>query len=252
MMNGTYRLVLLTLAGCLVAMPATSHAQAPDWLARSPELSGYMMIGGAALDLDGLNGALAGRGFGEVSGNTFVMGGGAHVQFGRWLLGGEGFGLFPRDTDTAAGDWRARVSGGGGVVNVGYAILRLGGTTIYPLVGIGVGALTLEMTERTSPTFDEVIANPGRGSTLNQVAMLVQPAVGFDHFIPVAVAGDRRAGVVVGVRVGYTFSPVTSAWYLDTTRLPGGVDQGIEGAFVRVTIGGGTRAPAGRADTDSR
>jgi hypothetical protein len=228
--------VALALAG---AGAGAALAQAPG--VTGPETRFYLMVGGGAFDLDGLNGALAGGGFDEVSGNTVSVGGGGHVVLGRWIVGGEGFGLMPRESDTSAGDWRARVSGGGGVVNLGYSVLRKGGTSVYPLIGVGAGALTVEMSERSTPTFDQVISNPARGSTVTQVTMLVQPAVGIDHFVPVGTTDGLVAGFVVGVRAGYTFAPMTSDWYLDTMRLPGGPKQGMEGAFVRVTIGGGTR-----------
>jgi hypothetical protein len=206
-----------------------------------PESQGYMLIGGVSLDMDGLNTSLGARGFGELEGEMLSIGGGGHVLFGRWILGAEGFGLLPREAENAAGSWRARVSGGGGVVNAGYAVVRTERTSIYPMLGLGGGALTLELNEIGTPTFDDVLDDPRRGSTLNRVLMIVQPAVGIDHFIPAGEVDGMLAGAVVGVRVGYTFSPFTSDWYLDTARLAGSPDQGMEGAFIRVVIGGGSR-----------
>lgn len=239
-MNTSMRLVAVA-ATLTAAISGTAPALAQNSGVAGPEARAYVMIGGVGFDLDGLNGALAGRGFDEVSGNMVSVGGGGHAVLGRWILGGEGFGLMPRESHTPTGDWRARVSGGGGVVNLGYTVVRVGGTSVYPLIGVGAGALTLEMAERSTPTFDQVMADPARGSTLTQVTMLVQPAIGIDHFVPVGTADGVLAGFVVGVRAGYTFAPTTSDWYLDTMRLPGGPKQGMEGAFIRVVIGGGTR-----------
>jgi len=238
----THRKLGLTLATLALAVTATAAAaQEPATAGVKPEVRGYLLIGGVGLDLDGINGSLGAQGFSEIGGETFSMGGGGHVLLGRWLLGAEGFGLFPRESDTPGGEWQARISGGGGLVNVGYTVVRAGGTSVYPMLGIGAGGLTLQMTEQGRPTFDDVMASPGRGSTLTRVAMLVQPAVGLDHLVRVREVDGMLAGVVVGVRAGYTFSPVTSPWYLDTMRLAGSPDQGMEGAFVRVMIGGGTR-----------
>jgi len=206
-----------------------------------PESQGYMLIGGVSLDMDGLNSSLGAQGFGNLEGEMLSIGGGGHVLFGRWLLGAEGFGLFPREAENNAGDWRARVSGGGGVVNVGYAVVRTEQTSIYPMLGLGGGGLTLELNETGTPTFDEVLTDPRRGSTLNRVLMIVQPAVGLDHFIPAGEVDGMLAGALVGLRIGYTFTPFTSDWYLDTARLAGSPDQGMEGAFIRVVIGGGSR-----------
>lgn len=241
MMNTNMRLIAAAATLAIVAFGARP-ALAQNTGFTGPEVRGYLMVGGVGFDLDGLNVALRGRGFEEVSGNMVSIGGGGHVLLGRWIVGGEGFGLMPRESDTQSGDWRARVSGGGGVVNLGYTVIRVGGTSVYPLIGVGAGALSLEMSERSSPTFDQVMANPGRGSSLTQVTMLVQPAIGLDHFVPVGNADGVLAGFVVGIRAGYTFAPTTSDWYLDTMRIPGGPTQGMEGAFLRVVIGGGARS----------
>jgi opacity protein-like surface antigen len=248
MTNRSSGLTLLMLTLVTLALAATAiatSAQTPTAPRMQPEAQGYLLIGGIGLDLDGINRSLGAQGFGEIGGEMFSMGGGGHVLLGRWVLGAEGFGLFPREADTPGGDWRARFTGGGGLVNVGYSVVRTGGTSIYPLLGMGVGALTLQLTEQSSPTFDDVLNNPGRGSTLNRVVMLVQPAIGLDHFVPLREVEGMIAGMVVGVRAGYTFTPVTSRWYLDTMRLAGSPDQGMDGAFVRVMIGGGSRRPAG-------
>lgn len=236
------RLMGLPLAALAMALgAATASAQAPGL---RPDAQGYLLAGGMRVDLDGLNGALAGRAFDEVASDMATMGGGGHITLGRWVLGGEGFGLLPREADNAARTWRARVTGGGGVLNVGYLVVRSGGTSLYPLAGIGVGAVALQMVERSNPTFEDVIANPGRESTMTQVVMLLQPALALDHFITVRNVEGVNAGVLLGIRAGYTFTPATSDFYLDQTRLPGGPDQGLQGPFVRVVIGGGTRRPA--------
>jgi len=237
-------LAALVMAIGATASPAQGQAQSTAPGLR-PDAQGYLLAGGMRVDLDGLNAALGARGFEELASDMATVGGGGHVTLGRWVLGGEGVGLVPRESDNAGRTWRARVSGGSGVFNVGYLVVRSGGTSLYPLAGIGAGAVVLQMVERSSPTFDDVIDNPGRESTITQVVMLLQPALALDHFVPVRRVDGVDAGVLVGIRAGYTFTPVTSDFYLDQVRLPGGPEQGMEGPFVRVVIGGGTRRPAG-------
>jgi hypothetical protein len=230
------------LATALVCSAAADLAEAQA--ARRhvlPEARGYFTIGGVDLDLAALNESLARRYFEELDGTMLSLGGGGHVFLGHWLLGFEGFGLVPRAADTAARDWRARLTGGAALLNVGYAVARTGGTSVYPMVGLGGGGWMLELTQRAAPTFDDIIANPARGSSLTQMAMLVQPALGVDHFVAVGAPG-LRGGLILGLRAGYTFSPFTSDWFLDTIPLPGGPGQGMEGPFVRFVIGGGTRS----------
>lgn len=240
MMDNNGRITVMAAALTLVLTAGAAEAQVTGD-PPPPESQGYMLIGGMSLDMDGLNRSLGAQGFGDLEGETLSIGAGGHVLFGRWVLGAEGFGLFPREAEAAGGDWIARVSGGGGVVNTGYAVLRTRQTSVYPMLGLGAGALTLELSESGTPTFDQVLADPRRGSTLNRVLMIVQPAVGLDHFVPAGEVDGMLAGVLLGVRIGYTFTPLTSDWYLDTARLAGSPEQGMEGAFIRIVIGGGSR-----------
>jgi hypothetical protein len=239
-MMGTRRLAVL--AGLLaLTAGACPQAEAQDVRLPRPFGQAYLLVGGVSLDLSGINASLGGQGYEPIGEETASLGGGAHTLLGRWLLGLEGFGYLPREADRAPGDWRARLSGGGGVFNVGYTVARLGGTSVYPVLGVGGGALTLQMMQRGSPRFDEVLANPGRRSTLHRTALIVQPALGMDHFIPVGAPVGARTGVVVGVRGGYAFTPFTSGWYLHMDRLAASPEQGMEGPFLRVLVGAGHR-----------
>jgi hypothetical protein len=243
-MSGSNRTVVIAAAALALMWVADAHAQASEIHRHLPEVRGYALVGAVSHDLGGINTALAGQEFESLDETVASLGGGIHVLLGRWIVGAEGFGLFPRESTRAGDAWRARLMGGGGVFNVGYVMVQAGGVTLYPIVGIGGGGLTLQMEDRSFPTFDEVLADPGRSSIMTTMSMIVQPAIGVDHLIPFGREVEGVVpGLLLGIRFGYTFTPLNSDWYRHRSRIPGGPSQGMEGGFVRIMIGGGHRPP---------
>ena len=113
----------------------------------------------------------------EVGGST---GGGGHgVDASGLVTGGEGHSAF---SDGAAGGY--------GFFNIGYAVLRRERLLVYPLLGIGGGAMARDS--------DSTVSS----------ALLLNPGVGADLLIPLTPG----AGLVVGLRAGYTFSVWSDEW----------------------------------------
>lgn len=104
---------------------------------------------------------------------VYSAGGGGHSITNRWILGGEGHSCFGSDN-----------AGGYGFFNLGYLLLREDFILVYPLIGLGGGAMTSAI-----------------GSEVSKCALL-NPAVCADFLIPV----KNRSGILLGLRGGYTFT----------------------------------------------
>ena len=119
---------------------------------------------------------------------VYSAGGGGHTITNRWLLGGEGHSSFGPDN-----------AGGYGFLNLGYLLLRRDFILVYPLLGLGGGAMTRE-------------ADP----SVSKCALL-NPAVELDFLIPV----KNESGILVGLRAGYTFTVYsnTFSWSMPHIRL---------------------------------
>ena len=155
------------------------------------------------LELDELNQRLALYGV-EAFDEAFVtLGGGGHVEIGRIMLGGGGHGLLGQEQ--ISGGFERELSGGFEFFDAGVMFVRESNWRAYVLVGLGGGGYELETNERSLPTFDDVMADPTRGSELSVGGFLVQGALGGDYIARFSRGDDH--GISLGIRAGFTYAP---------------------------------------------
>jgi len=201
---------------------------------------GYFMIGWSALDLQRLNDALAPSGYPHFSEDFLSLGGGGHAILGWLVIGGQGHAYISQEHDAAltGGNYRTSVSAGSGFIDLGFVLWSREDFLLTPLVGLGGGGLTLDIRELSSPTFSDVLTQPGRRSTLNTGGFLVD--LGFSlNWIVNRGHGPHHGGPSIGLRAGWVLSPIDGHWQLHEQDVAGGPELGIDGPYVRFMIGGG-------------
>lgn len=224
----------------LASAPTVLLAQQPD--APAPEEGrGFFMMGLHGINVDELNDQLIGAGYPTFSSTMFTLGGGGFGIRGSFLIGGEGHGLLGSDETTADGVFRTRLAGGYGMLNLGYDLFPGEPGSIYPLVGIGAGAMSLRIIEREALQFEDLLENPLRGVEASRVSFLLMFGLGGDYlFVPPGTPEDA-GGLAVGVRVGYVAALGQTSWNTEVGDVAGGPKLSPSGAFVRFQIGGGSR-----------
>jgi len=107
-------------------------------------------------------------------------------------------------------------------------------------MGCWGGALGIKIAERSVPTFEDVLASPGRSSSLSMGMFLMDASIEANYRIDVANEEEgRRGGFLVGLQVGYAFAPGETSWRLDEINgVAAGPQFQIEGLHVRVSLGG--------------
>jgi hypothetical protein len=218
----TAMLALLVLLGVTGPLHAQSGGQ------------GYFGIGVQTVEIEELNERLLGLGYPEFDRTMLSIGGGGYAVRGRTLMiGGEGYGLYSGETTVGGRD--VRLTGGYGLFQVGYLYDTGAGLELFPTAGFGAGGLALSLgPSGTGDDFDDVVTDPNREATLHQGSLLLSVGFGGHYRF-----GAGSGGPTLGLHAGYTFQPYTSNWRLGGNSLADGPDVGIEGLFVRVTIGGG-------------
>jgi hypothetical protein len=200
---------------------------------------GFFQVGLLRLDLDDLNSDLTGAGYPSFDRDALTLGGGGYGSHGRLLIGGEGHAILGGDKTTTDGARRLSLGGGYGLFRVGYVAVSRGGLDVFPLLGIGGGAMSISIAERSAPTFDEVLTDPERAANLSTGMFLMDLALGANYRIAVSGEDDDPGGFLIGVQVGYTFAPGSSSWTLDeVNNVAGGPELQIEGPYVRLSLGG--------------
>lgn len=210
---------------------------------------GFFSLGWQRLDLGDLNPRLQAAGYPSFSEDFLALGGSGYTVRQRVIIGGEGHGLLGPAEITADGEFRTRISGGYGMFNLGYALVSGPRAALFPAVGVGAGGVVLEILDRAAPSFDDLLLNPGRGVRITTGGLLLDTSAGLTYRLTERTTRRRggTGGLAVGVRAGYTFAPFTTQWRTDLGNdVAGGPDVPIQGAYVRVMLGGWGERPLRR------
>jgi hypothetical protein len=237
-MINTLKTVVTVL--CISTVGFSSGIAAADDPNEMHEVRGYFMIGSAPLDLDPINDRLAGKGFTEISDKFISVGGGMFMrEHERFLFGVEGHLLLADENTSMVGgkQYASTAVAGYGFLNTGYLVYAGDRFDLYPVFGIGLGGMGLKLGQAS---FDDILDNPQSPAYLTTYSFLLNVALGADYKIK--LPGNNHDGFFsVGVRGGYAFAPFDSGWNMEDWgySLSGDPEGGIEGPYVRFTIGGG-------------
>lgn len=217
------------------ASPASSQDGGESEIGRGFFQAGYM-----GLDLNGLNKSLSDASYPSLDSNFVTLGGAGYGNQGRFLIGGEGHAILGSEKTTSDGSFEISAGGGYGLFRIGYMAYSRANLDVFPTIGIGGGSMSVSIKERSAPTFDQVLENPSRSSELSNGMFLLDLSLAANYRIPVPIDdGEGEGGPLLGLQVGYTFSPGNPSWELDgLNKVAGGPSLQIEGAYIRVSLGG--------------
>jgi len=140
------------------------------------------------------------------------------------------------------------LSGGYGLATVGYLAVARSGWQVYPQVGVGLGGVSVEIGSADGANFDDVLDAPNREARLNRGQLLASLAL---HATYTLGAPEGASGFRIGLQVGYLFAPAHGDWTMGGHTLPGGPEAGLDGAFFRLLLGGGSLVQGGPSCQES-
>jgi hypothetical protein len=211
------------------------------------EGSGGFLLGVALIDLSSLNDRLEQNGYTRLSGPFTFMGGEGHgVMDSGFVVGVRGAAIFGPDGD-GPGGMSTSMGGGFGMLDLGFALVRTRPALLTLTAGIGGYGMSLDIQDDQSARFDDVLADPRRGTSLGRGGLLVGLTLGFDGRVPVGEAEEGQQGFfTLGGRLGALYGPAFGDW-----DLPGGGNAssgpgfGLTGGFAALVIGFGGRPTEG-------
>lgn len=230
-------LIVVTLVSIFFADNSRGQEKAPT--AEEEAGMGYSMLGMSIIDIKDLNARLESKGYSEISDNFFSVGGGGHgIINNRLIIGGEGHALLGEEV--TSGNYKNSITIGYGFFNLGYVVYSIKDLRVYPLLGLGGGGMNFKIAEKvTSLSFDDVLDNPKRSVELSTGGFLLNLAFGLDYLLKLAEDEKGKAGLILGLRAGYTFSPFKGGWQMDEIEISDAPEIGITGPYIRLMIGGG-------------
>lgn len=231
----------------LAVLSTGAGAQVTD---RNPIQAGHgaFQVGYMKLDLSEFNAALTANGLPAADDGFLTLGGAALGGPGRWMFGGEGQALVGKSKTTTSGLYQVSMNGGYGMFRIAYNLLDNPSADLYPWIGIGGGGMQLNIRRRSAPTFNDVLATPGRSSTMTQAGFMLGASLTANYRISLPVKeADRTGGLLLGATAGYVINPARSGWKLDNINtVAGGPDAKLEGWYARFSLGGWGRGPRRR------
>lgn len=200
---------------------------------------GYFMFGQSILNIENFNAALRNNGYNTISDSFVSFGGGGKAVINNIVIGGEGHGLVGKEEDIGNG-YKASISGGYGFFNMGYVVFNIEDLHIYPLLGIGGGGISVKISEISLPSFSDILNNPKRGVELSTGGLILSLSLCTEYLLSLGDRGysNKKGGILLGLRLGYTWS-ANYNWTLDGSNIPGAPNVGINGYFVRFSLGFG-------------
>ncbi len=193
----------------------------------------YVVGGYAQVQLDEMNARLAGldEPYSPVGEDLVLLGGGLHGRINRFILGVEVVTMHSIE-DADMGDERtAKLSGMTGTLGFGYSLLQSRSFDFYPLVQIGGVGATLHVEQRDDPSWDEVLGDPGRSSSLSTIMFYGSAGVGMDFTF-----GN---GFFLGLRGSWGYTPPRDSWSDEEGDILGGPELDMSGPSARLMLGCG-------------
>lgn len=223
-------LLAATLGIATLVRPAVAQQAPSDSGQAWDSGSVALRVGTAHLGISELNQLMARNGRGSLPSDVATIGFTAHRRLGRFVLAGEADWALPRSRSDNG--MRSALSQQSFSVGVGLVIVEVGGISIFPVGSVGLRRAALSMQEIGDFTFDEGLANPGRGVEMSSLGGIARTGLTAERRFAFGRTGPFSISVEGGVArpFGGTW---TTAGENRVTAVPGEKS----GSFFRLGIG---------------
>ncbi len=227
---------ILLLTGLITGLVSPGYSEV-ETMGRS-----YFIFGINRVKLNQFNRVLNDTGYPKFSDSLTSIGGAGWGMEKRLVLGGEGYYLKGQERNIEG--YTLSLAGGAGFFNIGYLLFSGSHLNLYPVVGIGGGRLSFDITGEQTETFDNILHDPGKSVSLKTGGFLLNFSLTVDYLVPVFEGIDElgeETGLAVGLRVGYVFDPTPGDWTANKiANITGGPELGITGPYIQLLLGPGS------------
>jgi hypothetical protein len=177
-------------------------------------------------------------------GNDFVLGdvgmqfggGGSALIAGTVVVSGKGMGwAVPSEHPQGA---RVLVQGGGGGLDIGWAVLNSDYNLLFPSVGVGGYGMSVEITNTLAlqdVRFGDAAVAPDSTQVFSSGFFAFDFSLAYQRLLFFG-----PGGFAVGAHAGLLVTIARGDWQDEGENTVGGLeDLGVSGAYLRVTLGGG-------------
>lgn len=233
---------LRRLAGCALALTATAGTLAAQATSADtsvlPPVAGISIQGGMmGLGSTAFNEQLALQGRGLLKKNVITLGVESWMRWDRVMVLAGSHTYVP--VRSAATNYTTETSGAYGTLDLGVPIVLAKKTLIYPLVGVGLSNTTVTLRRNGAvdfvTDFRDISSIGGRNIDITSRRYQGHVGVGLDRIFKPQWPNLLMS---VGLRAGYMSTLGDSKWRSGPEDVVGAPELGLEGAYVRLTLGG--------------
>jgi len=172
----------------------------------------------------------------SISGTSFQIGAGGFMLFSkRILVGVEGYGLFHSTLEE--GVKSARLTGGGGEIKLGLAVLNNNKLLGFPYIGLGIGGNRVEI--KNDGEEDFLFGETTVPQFFEERLRVRYPLLDLGISIFKIPAPDTD-GLSLGLHLGFQTSLGKDTWQMDNDDdVIGANDKGLSNFYIKLSIGGG-------------
>lgn len=230
------------MLGVAIAIAATSSAiraqtNAGDTASLPPVAGISVQVGRIGLGSTAFNEQLALQGRGLLEKNTITLGVESWVRWNRVMLLAGSHTYLPVRAE--ATNYTTETSGAYGTIDLGIPIILARKTLVYPLVGVGLSNTSVVLRRNGAVNFitdfRDISSIGGRNVDITARRYQAHVGAGLDR---VFQARWPNLLMTVGLRAGYMASIGDTKWRSGPEDVVGAPELGLEGAYVRLTLGG--------------
>ena len=159
-----------------------------------------------------------------------------------FVVGGMGAAILSRGGN-GPGNVDAELSGGFGMLDLGFALVNSQALNVVLGGGIGGYGMSLSIHETGGARFDEVLERPGRSATLGRGGLLTSVTLRVEGKVPVGrVERGRQGFLTLGLRAGGLYGlPLGHFSLANGSDVTGDPDTTLAGFYLALTLGFGGR-----------
>ncbi|HYW51071.1 MAG TPA: hypothetical protein VE861_10705 [Gemmatimonadaceae bacterium] len=226
---------LFTSGFAIDALVAQAAAPEPNVL---PPVAGISMQGGTiGFQSGAFNAQLASQGRGLLEKNVYTLGVESWVRWDRVMLLAGSHTYLP--TRAIATNYTTETEGAYGQLDVGVPIIIARRTLVYPLAGVGLSTSTITLRRNGEVDFNanfrDISSIGGRNVDITARRYQGHVGVGLDR---VFTPPWPKLLMTFGIRAGYMTTLGDTKWRSGPERVNGAPELGLEGGYVRLTLGG--------------
>lgn len=183
----------------------------------------------------------------EVTRNDYGSLATTHPHVGFAFDGGRGRTRWTWDIAGFGGRSHARASDGERFairnydisLHAGYDLYQYQGFSVFPMIGTGLGGLTIDVEPTQSAVFAEALRSHPDVESVDYVSWMGAVNFGIEQILPVWRANGEDVGLLMGVRIGYYRQLVRGDWYTlpDGPSFGSAPDTDLSGLHVRFSVG---------------